>query len=97
KATVAAAGAGGDRARLVQAHALPQACKRERGRDAGDATADDLDVGCPREWLRAKGRSGFGEPEGVGHAAMLAGTTVHTVLLVHEASELELGQQHREL
>ena len=93
KPTVAAAGAGGDRARLVQAHALPQACERERGRDAGDATADDLDVGRPRERLRAEARSGFGKPEGVGHAAMLAGSTIDTVLLVHEARELELGQQ----
>ena len=93
KPAVAAARAGGDRARLVQPHALAQACERERSRDAGDPAADDRDVGRPRKRLRPQRRSGLGEPEGVGHAAMLAGSPVDTVLLPHGARELELGQR----
>ena len=45
KATVAAAGAGGDRARLVQTHALAGSRERERCRHTRDAAADDLDIG----------------------------------------------------
>ena len=97
EATVAAARARRDRARLVQAHALARLRERQRAGDAGDAAADDLDVGDARERARHERRGGLREPVGVGHAAMLASRPIHTSLLGHGARELELGQGDGEL
>ena len=72
KPAVAAAGAGGDLARLMKAHAQAGARERERARAARDAAADDLHVGRPGKGTRREGRGGLREPVGVGHGAMLA-------------------------
>ena len=62
EAAVASARAAGDLARLVQAHAHAALGERQRARAAGDAAADDGDVGASVEARRAAARAGLVEP-----------------------------------
>ena len=67
KPAVAAARAGGDLARLVQADAQALPRERQSAGAAGDAAAHDLDVCLARQGPRRERGSGLGEPERVGH------------------------------